>query len=129
MINGSWFRGCDKLRYAYAKTTTDEFGSTFESLSKAGVMEFRTETIELPERVSGKFAIAARLSYVLEDMRVYVTGQSYEELIDMFSNVDLPWKLQIFDKDGNQLICSEENGSVVRVVDAEGNIIWAASAN
>ena len=62
-------------------------------------------------------------------MKVYVTGQSYKEMIALFEVVQSPWKVQIFDKDGNRLICSEEDGTVARVVDAKGNTIWEAAEN
>ena len=129
MINDTWFDGCRDGIYAYTETMTDEFGATWESLSKAGILQFRTKTIAMDKAVNGKFALAARLSFVLEEMQVYVTEQSYEELIALFENVQSPWKMQIFDKDGNRLISSEENGSVLRVVDAEGNTVWEASEN
>ena len=35
---------------------------------------------------------------------------SYEEMIALFDVVQNPWKMQIFDKDGNRLISSAENG-------------------
>ena len=126
MLNDTWFDGCEKTIYAYAEHMTDEIGATWESLSKAGILEFRTKTISLPEVANGRFAIAARLSYTLDEMQVHVTEQSYEELIVLFDVVQNPWKMQIFDKDGNRLISSAENGSVVRVVDAEGNTVWEA---
>ena len=129
MLNGTWFDGCTKTVYAYAETMTDEFAATFESLSKAGILEFRTKAIALSDVASNRFGIAARLYLVSGDMKVYVTGQSYKEMIALFEVVQSPWKLQIFDKDGNRLICSEEDGTVAYVVDAKGNTIWKTAEN
>ena len=37
------------------------------------------------------------------------------------------WTCKMYDKDGYELICSEEDGTIAYVRDAEGNVVWEAS--
>ena len=66
-----------------------------------------------------EFNLNARFNYAAEDVELYFDSHTYQELIALFKSVKNAWKMKIFDKDGNQLICSEGDGSIACVMDAD----------
>ena len=73
------------------------------------------------------FNLNARFNYVGGEFCLYFEGNTYQELVELFAAITNPWNMKIYDKDGNQLISSESNGSVACVKDANGNVIWEAN--
>jgi hypothetical protein len=49
-------------------------------------------------------------------------------ILDYINTTQLHWDCKIYDKDGNRLVSSEDNGSVAYVVDKDGKTIWSADA-
>ena len=125
-MGADWISGCDKFEMLYLSVLNNQFVYPPEWAENSGMTEIHIGAIDV-EAVP-TFHQSSRFSYISEGFSLYFDEHSYEELIKFFSGVSNSWKLKVFDKDGNQLICSEKNGTVARVLDADGNVIWEATA-
>ena len=123
-MNATWLEGCDKFGYLKGDILTDSLAGILESAYVGGVREVRIRTIQLSN--VDTFGVSARFNCLGEDLKVYIEEMSYEELVPMFAKITAHWDVEFYDKDGNLLVCSEENGAVACVKDADGNIIWEA---
>jgi hypothetical protein len=125
LLGPNWVGGCDKLERVVVDNMDNIFVYVVEWADKSGFTELYIAKIDL-EKVTA-FNLNARFYQASEEFCLYFEGNSYQELIPLFEPVTNAWTMKIYDKDGNQLICSQQNGTVVCVKDAQGNIIWEAT--
>ena len=125
-VNASWVDGCDNFQYFYTEYSASNSAFVFAVLSNGGITEFHMGTLLDVEKYT-EISAGAPLSYTNANLRVYIEKQTWQELIPCFASVTNPWTMQLFDKDGNQLVCSEDDGTVAYVLDKNGNKIWEAS--
>ena len=78
--------------------------------------------------IATEMGVGVRFYLLDESMCLYFEEMSYEELIPLFVKIQSAWNMKIYDKDGNLLVSSEENGAIASVLDANGNVIWEANA-
>ena len=130
-LNATWIDGCDKFQYFYVEYFYDAQGYAPECMYFSGINELHMGTVfESGEDANVKeFNVSMnRFGYVGEDFRLYFHKATWEEIIVHFENLTTPWKFRIIDKNGYQLVCSEEDGSVAYVLDALGNKVWEKNA-
>ena len=120
----TWFVGCDKLRDAYIPTLSNYMAYPLEMAYTMGLPNFHINAIseDVPT-----LNTTARLSYA-GDLTIYFDTNTWEEVVAYLANVTKPWDCTIYDKDGNQLHCSEDNGSIAKVTNAKGEVIWTAES-
>ena len=117
----TWFVGCDNFKDAYIESLTDKMCYVLELAYTAGLPNLHIGSIAEELVLNG----TARFSYA-GDLTIYFDGNTWEEIAAYMSVVTKPWDCTIYDKDGNQLHCSEDNGSIAYVTNAEGTVIWTA---
>ena len=125
-INPSWLDGCDNFRYACGDTLKDSFANVVESVYFGGIRQMRIRTVKFDNAT--EMGVGVRFYLLDESMCLYFEEMSYEELIPLFVKIQSAWNMKIYDKDGNLLVSSEENGAIASVLDANGNVIWEANA-
>ncbi len=121
----TWFVGCDNLSDAYLSTISNYMAYALEMAYTMGLPNIHIGAIS--EDVPA-LNTTARITYA-GDLTIYFDSNTWEEVVDYLAAVTKVWACEIYDKDGNQLHCSETNGSVGYVTDAAGNVIWTAEAD
>ena len=118
----TWFTGCDKLRDAYISCLSNYMAYPLEMAYTMGLPNIHIGGIS---EDAPTLNTTARLSYA-GDLTIIFDTNTWEEVVAYLANVTKHWDCAVYDKDGNQLHCSEDNGSIAKVTDAQGNVIWTA---
>jgi len=132
LIHNSWFDGCNGLPRLELAVMSNLFAYPVEWAYRNGFSAMYVGAVALGNGKTGEtgdeiFNLNARFNYVGEEFCLYFEGNTYQELVELFAVITNSWNMKIYDKDGNQLISSESNGSVACVKDANGNVIWEAN--
>ena len=130
IINPTVIEGCDNFQYFYSEFITSNYAYGLVVLDNGGHTEFHVDYLLNPNKYTefyGASSYGAYLYKISAEFKLYVHKQTWQEMIPYFAKLYDPWVMQIFDKDGNQLVCSEEDGTVAYVLDKNGNKIWEAS--
>ena len=118
------------FQYYYTEFFTHSYAYVIPWMNRGGLRELHMGTVfDTSEDASvKKFTTVPRFFDGSEDFCLYFDKMTYDEIIPHFEVVRNAWKMKIFDKNGNQLVCSEDDGTVAYVLDKNGNKIWEASA-
>jgi hypothetical protein len=119
------FAGCDKFTYtAYLPSIMTEYVVSVPALFGGGFKEVHyTETVV--DSANGIIIYpGAYLDKADESFSIYFDNSTYMEIAEAFCYNDAEWTCNIYDKDGNKLICSDDFGTVGYVVNAAGEVIW-----
>jgi hypothetical protein len=129
VINPNLVEGCDNFQYFYSEFLTSNYAYGLAVLNNGGYTEFHVDYLLDPAKYTEFYggSYGAYLYQVSAEFKLYVHKQTWQEMIPYFATLTDPWVMQIFDKDGNRLVCSEEDGTVAYVLDKNGNKIWQAS--
>ena len=122
--NPSMFAGCDKFQGFWVPKISGGMLYVVEYATELGVPAVHFMTLEGAQPL-GTYT---RTEYAGADLKVYFDDATYQELVEYFNTVARVWKCQVYDKDGNQLFCSENSGKIGYVQDKNGNVIWTATA-
>ena len=120
--NSTYFEGCDKLEAIYF----DMLDKSAYSLGAISNWPAELHLIKsIKEEDTNKLNASAYLEKVFnEEFELHFDADTYTDIIEYLANINKPWNFEVYDKDGNRLYSSEDNGSVAYVEDAEGNVIW-----
>ncbi len=120
--NPSYFEGCDKLEAIYIDML-DKSAYVLGAVSKWPAALHLNKSVT--EEDTNQLNASAYFEKVyFEDFELHFDADTYTDVIAYLANVNTSWNFKVYDKDGNRLYCSEIDGSVAYVEDAEGNVIW-----
>jgi len=124
-FNLTWLDGCEKFKSVYIGTFTNNVAYIIQNLYEAGFKSLHVTTITSEDTPApGQYA---NFDKVLDpEFCLYFDTNTYEEIANYFSGIARVWDFKMYDKDGNQLFCSEEDGTIAYVKDATGKVIWEA---
>jgi hypothetical protein len=120
------FTGCDKFQGFWVKEITSGMLYVTEHAGKLGVYDVHFVTIDTPH--TQPLHQYARIAYTDAKVKLHFDSCTYLEVIEYFKTMNYTWECQVYDKDGNQLFCGEDIGTIAYVKDAAGNVIWTAPA-
>lgn len=123
----TYFEGCDKLEAIYIDSL-DKTAYVIGNMANGYWPELHVKNSVKDETTDPLNSTAYVEKALNESFEVHFDADTYVDLIDYFANLNDSWIFQVYDKDGNRLYCSETDGSIAYVEDAEGNVIWQATA-
>jgi hypothetical protein len=101
-----------------------EYISSVAALSGAGFKEVHF-TEGVVDSANGVIIYpGAYLNKADESFSIYFDNSTYEEIAEALCYCNKAWSCNIYDKDGNRLVCTENYGTVGYVVNPEGEVIW-----
>ena len=120
--NPTYFEGCDQLKVIY-------FDMLDKSAYSLGAVSYWPAELHLIQSVKEETTNTLNTSAYLEkvyneEFELHFDADTYTDLVEYFAKCNNHWNFAIYDKDGNRLYCSKDNGSVAYVENAEGNVIW-----
>ena len=120
-------RGADKLEAVYINCA-DKSAYTFSHFAGGN-----WPSLHIVNSVKDAATVALSATTYIDEARnvnykVYFDADTYVDIIDYLAALKDSWQFQIYDKDGNRLYCSTENGSVAYVENSAGEVIWTADA-
>ena len=135
------YEGCDNLRAVYFDSVGGERASStkystsaveydgnlnnFNLMVAAGVKEFHVDHIDFTHYNSS--GVKWNMTNG-EEVNIYFDNNTYEDIVEFFRYCKAAWNVNIFDKDGNRLVCDDDSGIIGSVVNAEGETLWTNTA-
>ena len=119
--------GCDKFETIYIDSL-DKGAYVIANIGNVGYPDLHILNSVKDENTVALNKTAGMDDAKIPEYKVYFDADTYTDIIEYFANLTYSWCFQVYDKDGNRLYCSADNGSVAYVENAAGEVIWTATA-